>query len=588
MAEESGHDAPPVELTIVGAGALGCGILRGVSDHGFPALLRRVRAGDQEAAAELVRTYEPVLTRMIRVRLSDRRLRRVHGESDIFQSVMTSFFVRAALGQYELGQPEDLVKLLAVMVRNKVADKARRRDVARDGEPLDERTFAPPARASAPPQRRIVSRLRVGLAVLALAVLALVPLVWFAAVRRSAPSVSPRMSSPSVLVLPFSTVGEGTQAYFGAGVTEDITSMLSRAPDIAVLSNGAALAYKDKPVDARRIGEELGVAYVLEGTVRKEAGKVRIVAQLIDAKTGLDVWSKRFDRAGEDPWALQDEVASKIVGALTGEYGQLKRAQYQRAWGADSTNLDEYEHYLRGHELYMRFTRADNEHAGEAWRKGLAAFPDSALLQTKLGFYHFMRPYLYFVDGADADYARAGVLARSALARPHLSPLEGRLAHWLFAYVSAQERDYERAVREVDATLALAPYDAFQMGDLSSILILACTPDEAITMIDKAIAADAANRAYYQQLKGWALNVAGRHAESIAALRESIELPAVPILQAANHARLGHLEDANAEVQRALKLQPDLTLAKWRRANFYRDASILESQLSDLAAAGLR
>lgn len=104
---------------------------------GFQALLQRVRRGDRAAAAEIVRTYEPVLTRMIRVRLVDRRLRRTQGVSDVFQSVMGSFFVRLALGQYDLREPEDLLKLLSVMVRNKVADRGRRRDVARDGEELD-------------------------------------------------------------------------------------------------------------------------------------------------------------------------------------------------------------------------------------------------------------------------------------------------------------------------------------------------------------------------------------------------------------------------------------------------------------------
>jgi RNA polymerase sigma factor (sigma-70 family) len=105
---------------------------------GFRALMQRVRAGDQAAAIEIVQAYEPVLMRIIRVRLADRRLRQTVGASDIFQSVMGSFFVRAALGQYDLQQPEDLIKLFAVIARNKVATKARRRDVVREGEPLDD------------------------------------------------------------------------------------------------------------------------------------------------------------------------------------------------------------------------------------------------------------------------------------------------------------------------------------------------------------------------------------------------------------------------------------------------------------------
>lgn len=108
-----------------------------MKSEGFQALMHRLRQGDEDAAAEIVRSYEPGLTRLIRVRLLDRRLRRLHGESDVFQSVMGSFFVRVALGQYDLQKPEDLLKLLSVMVRNKVAEKARRRDVGRDADDLD-------------------------------------------------------------------------------------------------------------------------------------------------------------------------------------------------------------------------------------------------------------------------------------------------------------------------------------------------------------------------------------------------------------------------------------------------------------------
>lgn len=108
-----------------------------MKSEGFQALMHRLRQGDELAAAEIVRSYEPVLTRLIRVRLLDRRLRRIHGESDVFQSVMGSFFVRVALGQYELRKPEDLLKLLSIMVRNKVAERARRHDVGRDADDLD-------------------------------------------------------------------------------------------------------------------------------------------------------------------------------------------------------------------------------------------------------------------------------------------------------------------------------------------------------------------------------------------------------------------------------------------------------------------
>lgn len=132
-----------------------CAMLATVAAEGFRALLDRVRHGDSDAAAELVRTYEPALMRVIRVRMADRRLRQLHGDSDVFQSVMGSFFVRAALGQYELQSPEDLMKLLTIMVRNKVAERARRRDVAREGTSLDA-VDAPELASPAPSPSHVV------------------------------------------------------------------------------------------------------------------------------------------------------------------------------------------------------------------------------------------------------------------------------------------------------------------------------------------------------------------------------------------------------------------------------------------------
>ncbi|NUP95014.1 MAG: protein kinase [Planctomycetaceae bacterium] len=400
-------------------------------------------------------------------------------------------------------------------------------------------------------------------------------------------SASGVTSPPSIAVLPFTTAGDPANAYFSAGVTEDIVSMLARAPDLSVRFHGAAASDAGAPLDEQRIGRELGVGYVLTGSVRKDAQQVRITARLVEVRTGADVWAERLDRTGSDPWALQDEIAGRIVGALTGEYGQIKRAQYRATWGTDSTHLVEYDYYLRGHELYMRLTPQDNERAGEVWRSGLAVFPDSALLLAKLGFYHFMRPYLYLGDTADVDYARAGELVRRALAHPHLSPLESRLAHWLNAYVSAQEGDWPRAFREMETTRALAPYDAFQTGDLATIPILACQTSDALRMLETALRADPANRSYYQQLRGWALAVGGRHAESVAALDEAIELPAVRLLQAINYVRLGRHDEARAAVARARTLQPQLNRDRWRQANFYRDRSVLDAQLADLASAGL-
>ena len=163
---------------------------------------------------------------------------------------------------------------------------------------------------------------------------------------------------PSVAVLSFDDLSaEKNLGHLGDGVAEDIITALSRFPDLTVIARNSSFAYKGKAVDMRQIGRKLGVGYVLEGSVRKDHDKLRIAAQLIDAKNGEHVWSERFDRSGHDPWELQDEITGMIVSAMTGEKGALKQAQYRKTWGKDATTLEEYDYYLRGHEQLMKYVR---------------------------------------------------------------------------------------------------------------------------------------------------------------------------------------------------------------------------------------
>ena len=131
---------------------------------------------------------------------------------------------------------------------------------------------------------------------------------------------------PSIAVLPFDDLSaDKSLGYLGDGVSEDIISMLSRFPDLSVVARNSSFVYKGKPVDMRQIGRDLNVGYALEGSVRKDADQIRIIAQLIDTQTGNHVWAERYDKSGKDPLALQDEVTGRIVGAMTGETGQIKR-----------------------------------------------------------------------------------------------------------------------------------------------------------------------------------------------------------------------------------------------------------------------
>jgi adenylate cyclase len=427
------------------------------------------------------------------------------------------------------------------------------------------------------------------------AVLAMIVLLagasWFALMR---PDAGPAASDvPLVAVLPFDDMsGRQELSYFGEGVAEDIISMLSRVPDLKVMSRNSSFTYKGQAVDLRKVGTELGVTHVLEGSVRREGDRVRIVAQLIDARTGEHVWAERFDHSGTDPWALQDEVTEKIVKTLVGDAGSLNREQYRKAWGKDSTDLEEYDYYLRGHSLYVQLLPEAIEKARRIWEEGLSKFPDSALLKIEVASAYHTRAWNGWSEDLRADYQKAGDLVREAMAQPMLSPIELRRGHFLSAFLDATELRFDHAVAEAEAAINLSPYDVYMLGSLSQISIMAGLPDQALQRIDRAAALLDTDPHISQELavyRGWALTVSGKYEEALAAFSEDHDTDSNfgSLMRAIILNRLGRIKEAADQLKRALEIDPQFTQAKWREVVFYSDPAIVEREIADLASLGL-
>ena len=391
---------------------------------------------------------------------------------------------------------------------------------------------------------------------------------------------------PSVAVLPFDDLSaDQNLGYLGDGVAEDIITALSRFPDLVVVARGSSFAYKGKAVDMRQLGKELGVDYVVEGSVRKDGGKLRIVSQLIDTKNGEYVWAERFDRSGMDPWALQDEVTGMIVSAMTGETGALKQAQHRQAWAKGATTLEEYDYYLLGLEQYVKYTKEGIERSGEIWREGLAKFPSSPLLKVTLGWHHMIRAVRFVSDDPPADVRKAGEFARQVLAE-HLSPQVARLANWLMSYVLVQEKDFDGALAAADKTVALAPYDAWMLSRLMMVLVQVGRPDQALQWADRAAARDPALGWAYNYARGWAYLVLGRFGEAVDVLTQT-EFNDAHLLLAIAYVRLGRSADALVEVGKMMKINPAITLQAWRLGYSFRDPAVIDRYSLDLVQSGL-
>ena len=411
---------------------------------------------------------------------------------------------------------------------------------------------------------------------------------WYGFVRPPA-HLAAASHVPAIAVLPFDDMSpDKSLSYLGDGVSEDIITMLSRFPDLSVIARNSSFVYKGKPIDIRQVGRDLNVDYALEGSVRKDGDQIRITAQLIDTETGKHVWAERYDKTGKDPLTLQDEVTAKIVGAMTGEKGQVKQGQYHEAWGKDAANLGEYDYYLRGHDIFMNAnSKEDNDRAGRIWEEGLAKYPDSSLLKVKLGWYHWKAAFIWWSDDIPSDYRKAGELVRGVLATDNLSPQVKRLAHWLYAYVLSQESDFGHALSEAETAISLAPYDAFLLNDVSLVLLIAGKPDRALDGMNLAQARDPSNKSILYN-KGWAYRILGKPEESLAAYKQADMSGDTPLNIAIDLVRLGRIDEAKAQVRLMLeKNDPKFTLAKWREGYFYSDPSIVEAEVADLAKAGL-
>ncbi|MBA3324017.1 MAG: adenylate/guanylate cyclase domain-containing protein, partial [Rhodobacteraceae bacterium] len=405
--------------------------------------------------------------------------------------------------------------------------------------------------------------------------------------RRPAP---PAERLPSIAVLPFDDMSAGGDlGYLGAGVADDIITMLARSPDVLVIARNSAFVYGGKPVDVRDVGAALGVDYVLEGSVRGRGDTLRIVAQLIDASTGRHIWAERFDEAGADPFALHDAVTERIIGTLVGAKGEMKRAQYRKAWGRDSASLAEYDYYLRAHDLIFRdMTASGNARVDRILREGLARFPDSRLLKMKLAWNDWLRGYFLWSDDLAADFESAGVLARELLAADALTPQTAMHAHWLMAYVHAREGDFANAVAEANVTAALAPYDAFVITDLAEILARAGLYKQALEHVGIGEARNPIDADTRRCLRGWIYRLQGRNADALEQYAAVANFFPYQRLQfAIALVRLGRLDKAREQVGAALAELPAFTQANWREGVSYSDPAILDSEVADLAAAGL-
>jgi adenylate cyclase len=392
---------------------------------------------------------------------------------------------------------------------------------------------------------------------------------------------------PFVAVMPFANLsGDPQQDYFSDGITEDITTELSRFSELLVIARNSAFQYKGKAVDIRQAAQELGARYVLEGSVRRSGAHVRIGAQLIDAVTGAHRWAERYDRQLRDVFAVQDEVARAIVSILA---AHVNRAETERALLKPPAAWEAYEYYLRGAEAFWSGrTKASLYDARRLLEQSLAIDPDyaraaAALSDTHVGAY--VEPY-------DGDYLSPAALDRALELAETAVRLDARLpqARAVLGIILNVKRRHDAAMAEFEQAFALNPN--FIDHRYAYVLISAGAPARAIESLEANIRLDPfAPPTFSSGYMGLANYMLKRYPEAVRWLREcALRLPNMQLPRtwlASAYAQLGQIEEARAEAAEVLRINPGFTIESYKRLLVYRDRKDLEHRLDGMRKAGL-
>ena len=405
--------------------------------------------------------------------------------------------------------------------------------------------------------------------------------------ERATSAAQPPLSSrdkPSIAVLPFQNLsGDSEQDYFCDGLVDDILTSLSKLAGLRVIARNSSFSYKGRSVDDAV--KQLGVRYILEGSVRKSGNRLRISAQLIDARDGTHLWAERYDRAIDDIFAIQDEItlvlATEMQVKLT--EGEQARLRY-----TTTTNVEAWTYWAQGLSHFRQSMSKEKMHAARlCWEKALALDPTSAALNGMLSSAHWLDARFGWWDDRETALAKARIYADRAL---ELDP-ENADAVTASSIALTMNGQYDEAVAHARRAVELAPGSADAAHFASFVLASAGYAKEAVGESKRAMALNPNYPPYYLGNLGYALRLAGQVEEAITAFKaydaqvpgSGFGLTDLVIL----YQQSGQPDEAKQTAERFLSARPDFTITSWLKTQTIRDAAHLEADVNALRSAGL-
>jgi adenylate cyclase len=400
----------------------------------------------------------------------------------------------------------------------------------------------------------------------------------------------PLPDKPSIAVLPFDNMSEDhEQEYFADGISEDLITALSKIRWFFVIARNSSFTYKGQAVEVTQVARELGVRYVIEGSVRKAARRVRITAQLVDATTGRHVWAERYDRQIEDIFELQDEMAQTIVGAVEPE---LSAAERERAVRKPPESLDAWETYQRGLWHLWSFTQEDNTEAQRVLRRAQELDPSFATAYAFESYSHYLDAMLGFSEAPDDSLAAALTAAKTALALDDKDPV----AYFALGRVYMMHGKHDASVAELESAISLNPSFAMAYHGLGSALMLSGRLEEAAESLDKAIRLSPRDPVLWGMMcfRSVTCSLLQQYVAAAEWGRRAAHEPraakggywAYAVLASAL-GNLGQTAEAREALDEALRQKPDLSLTYLEKTLPTKEPGGLDPYLAGLRRAGL-
>ncbi|HPG88732.1 MAG TPA: tetratricopeptide repeat protein, partial [Hyphomicrobium sp.] len=397
----------------------------------------------------------------------------------------------------------------------------------------------------------------------------------------SSPSRSPLTDKASIAVLPFDNIGADAKwNRFADGLTEDIVTDLAHSKDLFVIARNSTEVYKNKPVDVRTVGRELGVHYVLEGSIQPVDEQIRVTAQLIDARTGAHVWSSRYDRPATDLFNVQSEVTGKIAATLTTNEGAVAEAERALVKRKPPADLSAYDLYLLAMEAKHKVTKDGLIEAETLFHKALERDPQLARAHVGL-----VAVYYYFIDlglTQSVEDSLAKMMA-SGLKAVELDPDDGQ-THMALGEAYAYHGKAEQALAEFDRAVQLAPSDADLILIVAWSIPLFGEPARAAELAERALKLNPHYPDWYNQGLSYIFFFDAQYDKAIK-YRLLVKQPLITdyAFLAMAHAHLGHTDEAQSATANVMKLNP-----AWIAEQYLSDAGGASEKEAELLVDGAR